>query len=43
MVVSKDWIEMPNIGADGDVLELTFTTLKVKILTKLLQLLLFIQ
>ena len=30
MVAPKDWIEMPKYGADGDVIEITLTTVKVK-------------
>ena len=30
MVAPKDWIEMPKYGADGDVLEITLTTVKVQ-------------
>ena len=30
MVAPGDWIEMPKYGADGDVLEITLTTVKVK-------------
>lgn len=30
MVANGDWIEMPNYGADGDVLEVTLTTVKVQ-------------
>ena len=30
MVAHGDWIEMPNYGADGDVLEVTLTTVKVQ-------------
>jgi len=30
MVAPKDWIEMPKYGADGDVVEITLTTVKVK-------------
>jgi len=30
MVAVGDWIEMPNYGADGDVLEVTLTTVKVQ-------------
>ena len=30
MVAPKDWIEMSRYGADGDVLEITLTTVKVK-------------
>ena len=30
MVAPKDWIEMPKYGADGDVTEITLTTVKVK-------------
>jgi miniconductance mechanosensitive channel len=30
MVAPKDWIEMPKYGADGDVIEITLTTVKVQ-------------
>jgi len=30
MVAPKDWIEIPKYGADGDVLEITLTTVKVQ-------------
>jgi len=30
MVAPTDWIEMPKYGADGDVIEITLTTVKVK-------------
>jgi len=30
MVANGDWIEMPNYGADGDVLEVSLTTVKVQ-------------
>jgi miniconductance mechanosensitive channel len=30
MVAPADWIEMPKYGADGDVIEITLTTVKVK-------------
>ena len=30
MVAPNDWIEMPKYGADGDVIEITLTTVKVK-------------
>ena len=30
MVANGDWIEMPNYGADGDVMEVTLTTVKVQ-------------
>ena len=30
MVAPKDWIEMPKYGADGDVTEITLTTVKVQ-------------
>jgi miniconductance mechanosensitive channel len=30
MVANGDWIEMPNYGADGDVLEVALTTVKVQ-------------
>ncbi len=30
MVAQGDWIEMPNYGADGDVMEVTLTTVKVQ-------------
>tara|TARA_B100000945_G_scaffold171294_1_gene137208 strand:+ start:686 stop:1954 length:1269 start_codon:yes stop_codon:yes gene_type:complete len=30
MVAPGDWIEMPKYGADGDVIEITLTTVKVK-------------
>ncbi len=30
MIAHGDWIEMPNYGADGDVLEVTLTTVKVQ-------------
>jgi len=30
MVAPEDWIEMPKYGADGDVIEITLTTVKVK-------------
>ena len=30
MVALKDWIEMPKYGADGDVIEISLTTVKVK-------------
>ena len=30
MVAPKDWIEMPKYGADGDVIEITLTTVKIQ-------------